>query len=155
MAVDIKPGSCPNPLNVKSKGVLPVAIVGGSLDLTRIDPSSIKLEGVRPLRVQVADVASPFKPSTGKTDCSSHCTTRGGDNIPDILLMFDKQAIVRGLGKVRDRECKVMKLTGNLKKEFGGTPIVGEDVVVILNKGSQKGHKNQRRKGHNVGGTQG
>ena len=29
ITVDIKPGSCPNPLNLKSNGVLPVAILGG------------------------------------------------------------------------------------------------------------------------------
>ncbi|MHC4346223.1 MAG: hypothetical protein ACYSUP_16230, partial [Planctomycetota bacterium] len=28
VAVDIKPQSCPNPFNIKSKGVLPVAILG-------------------------------------------------------------------------------------------------------------------------------
>ena len=37
--IDIKPGSCPNPINVKSKGVLPVAVVGNSsFDVTQVDP---------------------------------------------------------------------------------------------------------------------
>jgi hypothetical protein len=65
--VDIKPGSCPNPFNVKSKGVLPVAILGAEdFDVTMIDPSEILLsrdgieEGVPPLRWSYEDVATPF-----------------------------------------------------------------------------------------------
>ena len=51
VAVDIKPGSCPNPLNVKSKGVLPVAVLGTEeFDATQMDPASVRLEGVPPLR---------------------------------------------------------------------------------------------------------
>ena len=39
VALDIKPGSCPNRINTMSKGVLTVAILGtGDLDVTEIDP---------------------------------------------------------------------------------------------------------------------
>ncbi|GAI36006.1 unnamed protein product, partial [marine sediment metagenome] len=49
--VDIKPGSCPNPLNLKSEGVLSVAILGSEdFDVTTIDPGSIFLEGVPTIR---------------------------------------------------------------------------------------------------------
>ena len=49
--VDIKPTSCPNPLNPKSNGVVPVAILGtADFDVSQIDPASILLEGVAPLR---------------------------------------------------------------------------------------------------------
>jgi hypothetical protein len=42
--IDIKPGSCPNPFNAKSKGLVPVAIVGtAGLDLGTIDPETICL----------------------------------------------------------------------------------------------------------------
>lgn len=66
--VDIKPGSCPNPLNLKSKGVLPVAVLGTEeFDVTTIDPLSILLsreeveEGVAPIRSDYEDVATPFE----------------------------------------------------------------------------------------------
>ncbi len=50
IAVDIKPTSCPNPLNVKSNGVLPVAILGSdSFDAATIDATSIRLNEVLPL----------------------------------------------------------------------------------------------------------
>ena len=42
--VDIKPGSCPNPFNSKSKGSVPVGILGTpGFDVTLIDPNSISL----------------------------------------------------------------------------------------------------------------
>ena len=66
--VDIKPGSCVNPVNPKSKGVLPVALLGTeALDVMMIDPSTIRLtrEGVdgevAPIRVHYADVATPMQ----------------------------------------------------------------------------------------------
>ena len=44
VAVDIKPGSCPNPLNIKSKGVLPVAILGTEdFDVKDIKVNSIRI----------------------------------------------------------------------------------------------------------------
>ena len=49
--VDIRPCSCHNPIKVRTWGVLPVAIMGTqTLDVTHIDPASIRLEGVAPLR---------------------------------------------------------------------------------------------------------
>jgi hypothetical protein len=63
--VDIKPGSCPNPLNVKSKGVLPVAILGTEdFDVGMIDPTSIMLAGVSAIRSSYEDVATPISEVT-------------------------------------------------------------------------------------------
>jgi hypothetical protein len=60
VSVDIKPMSWPNPLNVNKKGVLPVAILGTEdFDVTQIDPASILLEGVSPLRWALEDVGTP------------------------------------------------------------------------------------------------
>lgn len=47
IGIDIKPGSCPNPVNIKSKGVFPVAILGTEdFDVDTIDIASIRLAGV-------------------------------------------------------------------------------------------------------------
>jgi hypothetical protein len=136
--LDIKPTSCPNPLNTNSKGVLPVAILGTEdFDVTQIDPASVRLEGVAPLRWASEDVATPFEPYTGKGDCLADCTTDGPDGFLDLTLKFETQAVVAALGGVNDGDCIVIGLTGNLKEEFGGTPIVGEDVVVIRSKKSK------------------
>lgn len=131
--VDIKPGSCPNPLNVKSKGVLPVAIISTeSFDATMVDPVSVRLEGVAPLRCAYADVGFPFEPFVGKEDCSLDCEVSNPDGFEDLVLKFNRQEIIAALGDVEDGECWALKLTGNL---FDGLPIVGEDMVIILNKG--------------------
>lgn len=131
---DIKPQACPNPLNVKSPGVLSVAILGtAEFDVTRVDPASIKLSGVPPLRLASEDVGTPFVPFVGKTNALD-CTTTGPDGFLDLTLEFDNAAIVSALGPVTDGEVLVLQVTGNLKPDFGGTPIIGEDVVVILSK---------------------
>ena len=142
--VDIKPYSCPNPLDVKKYslkkyGVLHVAILGTKdFDVTQIDPASIRLEGVAPLRWYLKDVATPFTPSTGKKHCYEDCTSEGADGFKDLTLKFSAKKLIAALGNVKDNECRVLKLSGNLKKEKGSTPIVGEDVVVIQKKGTCK-----------------
>ena len=43
-SLDIKPGACPNPLNVRSRGVVPMAVLGSeSFDVTEIDVDSLAL----------------------------------------------------------------------------------------------------------------
>ncbi len=121
--VDIKPMSWPNPLNVNSKGVLPVAILGTEdFDVTQIDPATILLEGKAPLRWALEDVGTADDPLAGP------------DGFTDLSLKFNTQEIVSVLGAVNDGDYVVLHLTGNLKPEFGGTPIEGEDVVIIIKK---------------------
>jgi len=129
--VDIKPESCPNPLNVNSEGVLPVAILGtDDIDVTNFDPSTIKLEGVSPLRSELEDVATPFTPFTGKGEAFD-CTDEGPDGFVDLTFKFSTQAIVAALGPVQDGDVLVLSLTGLTTI---GNPIEGEDVVIIIKK---------------------
>ncbi|MDH4269325.1 MAG: hypothetical protein OEV52_03360 [Dehalococcoidia bacterium] len=116
--VDIKPMSCPNPLNVNSKGVLPVAILGGELwDVTEVNPATVELEGVAPWGWALEDVAGP--------GCS------GPDGYLDLTLKFKTQEIVDELGGVNDGDAVFLYLTGNL---FGGAPFGGSDEVWIIKK---------------------
>jgi hypothetical protein len=132
--VDIKPQACRNPLHVAAQGVLPVAILGTTtFDVTRLNVATVRLEGVRPLRSAREDVATPFVPFIGKRN-SFDCTTQGPDGFLDLTLKFDNQAVAAALGAVTDGEVRVLHLTGSLLPAFGGTPIAGEDVVVILQK---------------------
>jgi hypothetical protein len=132
VAVDIKPTSCRNPLNVKSKGVLPVAILGDdTFDVTQVDPASVRLEGIAPLRWEWEDVATPFEPYLSKQDAFD-CTEAGPDGYLDLTLKFNSQEVIAALGAVNDGDVLVLQLTGNLMEEFGGNSIIGEDVVVIL-----------------------
>ena len=126
---DIKPQSCRNPLNVSSGGVITAAILGTEdLDVTQIDPTSIKLVGVTPIRWNEEDVATPFEPYTGKQDAFD-CTTEGPDGYIDLTMKFKKKEIVAAIGVVSDGDVLVLTVNAQL---FDGTAIEGEDVVVIL-----------------------
>lgn len=134
VAVDIKPGSCPNPINIDSKGTLPVAILGtDTLDVSSIDPATVQLEGVSPLRWSFEDVSTPYVPMTGKQDIYD-CTMDGPDGYIDLVLKFKTQEVIAAIGTVYDGDVLVLQLTGNLSGEFGGTGFFGEDVVRIFNK---------------------
>ncbi len=138
ISLDIKPQSCPNPINVKSRGVIPVAILGTfEFDVTQVDIASVRLEGVPPHRSAIEDVASPFEPFDALDDALD-CTTEGPDRWDDLTLKFKTQEVVSALGAVADGEVLVLTLTGILKGEFSETPIQGEDVVVIKKKGKKK-----------------
>lgn len=136
--VDIKPGSWPNPLNLKSKGVLSLAICGTEdFDVTTIDPASVRLtiegldgEGVPPLRWSYEDVATPY---IGE-DCGGH--DLDGDGYLDLTLKFKTQEVIEtlGLDAFSDGDMVIIVLTGNLKEEFDGTAIIGQDCIGIIEK---------------------
>jgi hypothetical protein len=129
--VDIKPQSCPNPLNVKSKGVLPVTVPGTEeLDVTQIDPASVTLAGIPALRYFIEDVATPYEPYTGKSSVFD-CNADGVDGYTDLTLKFDRQAVLDAIGAVSDGESIILELTGEM---YDRTPIKGEDVVLIRKK---------------------
>jgi hypothetical protein len=133
--VDIKPESCPNPMNQRSRGKTPVAILGTpDLDVTTIDPASIRLEGVGALKSDFEDVGTPFEPYWGKSDCDYDCNEYDGDGYMDLTVKFSTQEIMDVLGGVQDGECRRLRLTGYFLEEYGGGPIIGEDVVVMVPK---------------------
>jgi PKD repeat protein len=130
--IDIKPNSCPNPLNVSDRGVLPIAILGtATFDVSHIDPASVRLEGVAPLRWSLEDIATPYEPYSGRQGAYD-CNDYGQDGFIDLTLKFMAQEIVAAVGEVNDGDVLVFHLLANLKEEFGGTPIMGEDVVLII-----------------------
>jgi hypothetical protein len=66
--IDIKPGGCPNSINLASNGLIPVAILGDAeFDVDTIDPETIMLgregiiEGLRPTKYNFEDVSTPFE----------------------------------------------------------------------------------------------
>jgi len=133
--LDIKPGSCPNPLNTKSNGVLPVAILGtDQFDVYDIDPGTVMLEGVSPLRSNLEDVSRPVTDPADTCDC----TSRGGDGYTDMTFKFDTQDIVDALEAQMpfvDGETRILTITG---MTHVGVPIEGTDCVVILHKGQSR-----------------
>ena len=124
VTIDIRPNFCPNPLNVKSRGMLHVAILGSEdFDVTTIDVASIHLADVAPIRSSYRDVATPV---ANANECE--CTTKGRDGHTDLALKFRTQEIVEALGEVIDGEEWILTLTGVLLDD---TPIEGVDCILI------------------------
>jgi hypothetical protein len=130
--LDIKPQSCPNPFNTKGKGVLPVAILGTEeFDVMTVDPATVLLEGVAPLRWEFEDVSRPVDLREDTCDC----TTDTGDGYMDLTFKFDHQEVFAALGPVADREVRVLTLAG---MTFDSTEIEGKDCIIIIHKGFSK-----------------
>ena len=153
VAFDVKPTSCPNPLNTSKaaadevemdpgtvhnyvlptetdfadkRPILPTAILGtADFDVTKIDPETIRLMGVPAKRWSLEDVATPVGEEV--PDC--HCITDGPDGLTDLTVKFDKDDLVAALGEVYDRDTIPVTVTGEL---HDGTPFTGTDCVIIL-----------------------
>jgi hypothetical protein len=135
---DIKPGSDRNPINPKSKGVLPAAILGSDdYDVTEIDVSSLLLEGeVPPLRARLK---------------------KGGDGYQDLKLKFSSPAVWEALGDLQPCQTYEVWITGTFND---GTQLLGSDSVFVVpckpqhcpekpkkcQKNKKKGSKHQPRK---------
>lgn len=153
-ALDIKPGSCPNPLNPRSHGVLPVALLGtADFDVTDVDVSSLTLTrtdlqdvpaAVTPIRVATEDVGAPF---TGEL-CD--CAKSGPDGFTDLVLKFSTQDIVAIL--LQDDsldEFVVLTLSGNLLDLAGGDTFTASDCVRIV----PRKNNNRRPASHTAKGN--
>ena len=105
VTIDIKPGSDENPINTKSKGVIPVAILStADFDVTDIDGSTVT-----------------FGPN-GATESHSkvHFEDVNGDGLTDMVVHFKIQDT--GIGKSSTEAC----ITGTTYDE---TAIKGCDVI--------------------------
>jgi hypothetical protein len=105
VAIDIKPGSFPNSINPKSKGVIPVAILTtGAFDATTVDPTTV-LFG-----------------ATGTETVPVHSALEDvdGDGDTDMILHFNTQDTGILCGDT------AASLTG---ETFGGVAIKGSDSI--------------------------
>ena len=107
--LDIRPGSCKNPFNVKSKGIVTMALPGrvgfraDSVDLSRVFLIGPSGESIRPLRVKLDDVTSPRRPGDPPIcDCGSSDSGPGPDRVADAVLQFGADQVIRALGAARD-----------------------------------------------------
>jgi len=107
VGIDVKPGSDPNSINPKSKGVVPVAVLTtDDFDAGTVDPDTVTFAGAVPLRWKLGDV--------------------DGDGDEDLLFHFKTQELVL------DESSTEATLTG---ETTGGMYIKGADAVNIVPKG--------------------
>ena len=118
IAIDIRPGSDQNPVNLKSNGVLPVAILGeDEFDVRDINLSSLSLDGASP----------QTKGNSGKVGTFKDVN---GDDLIDLLLLFD----LSGLDVPGD--VSELVLEGLLDN---GTAFAGSDSIRIVGPGDING----------------
>lgn len=124
---DIRPSGCPNPLNVRTMGIVPTALIGGiDLDVHTIDVATLRLEGVSPDRWSYEDVS----PSYAGDICE--CSKDGPDGVEDMTIKFSAPDLVAAIGPVVDGEERLLTLTGNL---LSGEPFEASDCVLIHARG--------------------
>jgi hypothetical protein len=157
LAVDIKPGSCPNPLNITGRDATDVVItfddgrvIGESGEAFKMSLGGAQSKAVIPVAIlgtgdfDVMDI-DPATLMLGGVpllryaieDVSTpmvagagecECNTLGPDGFQDLTIKFDKAAIIAAIGSVADGDVVTLTLTGVLRD---GTPIEGQDCVVI------------------------
>lgn len=97
VAIDIKPGSETNPVNRRSRGLLPVAVLSDeAFDATEVDPATVSLLGAGIAvkgRHQRYQVHREDVDGDGLTDLLCHFETDG----LDFGQLEDGQAVLRGL----------------------------------------------------------
>ena len=118
VAIDIKPGSDPNSINPNEQGVLPVAILGSSIDVSTIDPETITLGGTGVTSRGSAKKTLKLAVSFEDVD---------GDGIMNLVAFFRVQELVDS-GALVETTTQLM-----LEAETtGGVPIYGTDAVNVV-----------------------
>ncbi|MGA1790445.1 MAG: hypothetical protein ACMUIM_03085 [bacterium] len=114
LPIDIKPGSYPNSINLKSNGVLPVAILTtDAFDALRVDPNTVTLGDL-----DAGGTSLPVK--SGEEDVDD-------DGDTDLILHFSVPELVAE--KALNKNSTEAVLTG---ETFESIPIRGRDSVRIV-----------------------
>jgi hypothetical protein len=127
--IDIKPGSDPNSINLKSQGVIPVAVMTTSVadgdlwdfDATTVDRSTVAFG---------PGGATPAHDPDNEKMPALHLQDVDGDGDTDLVLHFENQAAGLQAGDVQ--AC----LTG---ATLGGDPFIACDAVRVIEQGPKGG----------------
>lgn len=133
--VDIKPTSCPNPFNLKQKGVIPAAILGSeNFDVTRVLPETVKLEGdCEAVRWNFEDVATPYDADFSEPPLENECTRAGADGWDDMTVKFDSQCVAQTQGEITEREVRLWTITGKYLNDNGNeVEFEAQDVIRLM-----------------------
>jgi hypothetical protein len=109
--IDVKPGDEKNTINLRSRGVMPIAILSSaSFDATTVDPATIDVEGAQ---VRLRDNGAPMASGNDVN----------GDGLLDLLVHVSTNMlnISEGQGDVT--------LTAST---FSGTAISGQDSIRVV-----------------------
>ena len=152
--LDIKPGSCPNPLNRKSRGVLPLAILGTeTFDVSTVDLATVQLARADGVGGMVGPLEGPPGPHSHLEDVGTpfegevcECHEMEADGFLDLAMKFRTPDVVSALElwDLEWRETVELVVSGYLTD---GMPFVASDCVVLRYRleSAPNGHSKRRR----------
>jgi hypothetical protein len=125
VSFDYKPGSCDNPFNPKSKGVVSCLLAGSAdFNVQDINISSMRLnDSVSPVKLNIEDKCS------GLDGGAMSCDDPSPDGFDDLVMKFSAADIAAMIGPVRKGDEIFLVLRGRL---YDGTVFEGEDMVVVV-----------------------
>jgi hypothetical protein len=137
--LDIKPGDCPNPFNRKSRGKLPVALLGtDAFDVSLIDASTLTMRRADGVGGSISPYDGPPGPSSTIEDVgtpfmgdSCACHEAGGDGIDDLSFKFSRPEVVATL-QLNDLDAGAtieLAVSGQL---LDGTSFLAFDCMLIV-----------------------
>jgi hypothetical protein len=125
-------GRLPKPGN----GLIAVTIAGTpDFDVRSVDPGSVRVLNVTSIGSSYNfGTSAPEGPRLGKVEPDA-CRP-GSDRLLDLVFAFHGGALVASAEAILghplyDGDVVALTLTGRLKREFGGVPIVGESIVEV------------------------
>lgn len=136
VGVDVMPSICPNAfIDYRSTRKVVVAIPGNrTFDVTRLDPGTVRVNGVAPVAWNVRDAARWFvQPRGFRNNLNFECTTDSTDGWKDLVMAFEPRALGDAIDDPARPFGHLMRVTGRFKPEFGGQHFAGEDVAVFTN----------------------
>jgi len=124
VGLDFMPNNCGNGLNVRANPVVAAVVVGSDdLDVGGIDVSSVRLEGVAPIRTVYRDRATP-----------GVCSGEVYDGTLDLVLVFNAVELLQAMAAqgvpMQDGQSATAHLQGVM---HDGTSFAGEDRVTFKN----------------------
>ncbi len=156
--LDIKPTSCPNPLNRTSNGYLPVGLLGtADFDVTTVNISSLRISRGDCVGGTVAPHEGPPGPHTVLSDVGTplpgdpcDCHGLGGDGIPDLSMKFSTPEVVAALQLDALPEGTVVELvvTGSMAD---GCEFAARDCVVLVPPGGGNPTSARRQRSRQAG----
>ena len=112
--------------------MLPAAIVGSAdFDVLQIDPDTLLLNGIAPLRWSYEDSATHYLGQGGPSSCFD-CVEEGPDGYIDLGMKFDAQSVASLLQEDERGDCVLLTLTAELRPEFDRRALSGEDTLTIV-----------------------